>query len=154
MSRARSVLGATLAAVALAAAACGDDDGSVQVIQGEFRQAVPAWAPCEADNVFDRTCSRRDYPQTTFDSGFVYGEPATVRLPQGTRVELTLLREIPGRERPRVVWEDEEQCIDSVCLSETTLSRRVTARLRGPFFIRIVAFSDQARGFELRGLPH
>ena len=66
------------------------------------------------------------------------------------RVEISLLREAPGREREQVAWEDEVQCIDSACASEIPLSRRVTGRLPGPYFLRVVTFSDQARGFELR----
>jgi hypothetical protein len=149
MSDLRAVAAATLVAGAMASAGCSDER-AVQIVQGDFLQTVTSFSLCEKDNVFDRACSRRAYPQTALEGAFDPSAPATVAFPEAARVEISLLREAPGRQREQVAWEDEVQCIDSACASEIPLNRRVTERLPGPYFLRVVIFSDQARGFELR----
>jgi hypothetical protein len=133
----------------MASAGCSDER-AVQIVQGDVLQTVSKFGLCDKDNVFSRACSRRAYPRTTLGAAFDPGAPATVTFPDAARVEISLLRTALGRARERVAWEDEKQCIDSACVSEIPLNERVTKRLRGPYFLRVVVFSQQARGFELR----
>ena len=149
-----------MAIAAFSAAGCGEgtdagsgDVGDVAVVQGDLAQAIDSTGVCAATNVFRRACSRRAYPRSTLDPTFDPRAPATVTFGGGTRVELTVLRDRPGR-KPEVVWSDEEQCADSVCLHATRLDRRVSGWLQAGAFVRVVLFGRDHRGFELALASH
>ena len=108
------------AVVALCGVGCSEieepdagDIGDVKVVQGDLEQAVDDTGVCTATDP-RRACSRRSYARSTLDPAFDPSSPARVTFDAGTRFELTVLRDRPGSE-PKVIWRDEEHCIDSAC---------------------------------------
>ena len=150
MQHVRARFASIVAVAASACVGCGGEDDTIRVAQGETSQTVARSAGCDAGRFVLFVCSKeRSYPRTKLDESFAADAPAQISFPGVTRVEIALLRENGGT--ATLLDYDEEQCIDSVCLTSTELNRRLMRGLRGEGrFVRVVIFGEQRRGFELQ----